>query len=255
MKCESSDGKLKEIETLVGGEPKTITAYDFKANGKSFRMSADAGWGTNLGMFDYIPNLEKYDNKIAGQIAKTLTKSKVFDNYYNKCQSLAAKIEAKAIKNLSKNNLPTNRGNIEKYAINEILRKKYSRPLKELSFDIAVLTKEQQKLLKTTKKTVKLSVETLIKEQIKHNDLNIVDFKAIPDIVTNANLLILEDKTGHLVYYKVKDKYVVLVVKSNKNKTANFITTYHYTDISNIKNKLQEKDITIIFNNLNIKKE
>ena len=35
----------------------------------------------------------------------------------------AAKIEAKAIKNLSKNNLPTNRGNIEKYAINEILRK------------------------------------------------------------------------------------------------------------------------------------
>ena len=54
-------------------------------------MSADAGWGTNLGMFDYIPNLEKYDNEIARQIAKTLTKSKVFDNYYNKCQSLQQK--------------------------------------------------------------------------------------------------------------------------------------------------------------------
>ena len=115
-------------------------------------MSAEAGWNTNLGMFEYIPNLEKYDNKTAFQIAKTLTNSKVFDNYYTKCQGLATKIEEKAIKDLSKNNLPTNRGNIEKYAITELLRKKYSRPLKELAFDIAVLTKEQQKLLKTKKK-------------------------------------------------------------------------------------------------------
>ena len=64
LKCESSDGKLKEIETLVGGEPKTITAYDFKANGKSFRMSADAGWGTNLGTKAWNLDVQAY-KKIA----------------------------------------------------------------------------------------------------------------------------------------------------------------------------------------------
>lgn len=206
-------------------------------------------------MFDYIPDLEKYDNKIATQIAETLTNSKVFDNYYDKCKSFAKKIEDKAIKALTLKELPIKRGNIEKYAISEILNKKYSKSIKNLAFNIAVLTKEQQRLLKTSSKTVKLSVETLAKEHIKHSDLTIDDFKAIPTVIKKADILILENKTGHLVYYKVGNKFVVLVIKSNRTKTENFITTYHYIDISNIKNKLQEKDTITIFNNLDIKNE
>lgn len=109
-------------------------------------------------MFDYIPDLEKYDNKVASQVAETLTNSKTFDNYYNKCQNLAKKIEAKAIKDLTINNISPKRGEIEKYAINNLITKKYSKSLKDIGFNIAILTKEQQKLLKTNTKTVKLSV-------------------------------------------------------------------------------------------------
>lgn len=256
LRVESSDGHIKEISTIVGKEEKSLTAYDFNVNGKNYRLVPDAGWNTNLGMFDYLPNLEKYDNKIASQVAETLTNSKVFDNYYNRCKDFAKKIEEKAVKDLTiRQSGNIGRGTIEQYAIRDVLNKKYSKSLRNLAFDIAVLTKEQQRLLKSTSKTVKLSVETLTKEHIKHSDMTIADFKAIPTVINKAEVLILENKTGHLVYYKVGNKFVVLVIKSNKTKTENFITTYHYIDVSNIKNKLQEKDITVIFDKLNIKNE
>lgn len=255
LTVESSKGKLVEVSTIVGKEEKTLTGYDFNVNGRDFRLVPDAGWNTNLGMFDYIPDLEKYDNKVASQVAETLTNSKAFDNYYNKCQNLAKKIEAKAIKDLTINNISPKRGEIEKYAINNLIAKKYSKSLKDIGFNIAILTKEQQKLLKTNTKTVKLSVQTLLKEHIKHSDLSIEDFKAIPSVIFNANVLILEDTIGHLVYYKVGNNLVVLVVKSNKEKTSNFITTYHYTNKKELLKKLKASNTTIIFDNLNIKKE
>lgn len=143
LTVESSKGKLVEVSTIVGKEEKTLTGYDFNVNGKEFRLVPDAGWNTNLGMFDYIPDLEKYDNKVASQVAETLTNSKAFDNYYNKCQNLAKKIEAKAIKDLTKNQKDfIGRGTVEEYAIKELLNKKYSKPLKNLAFNIAVLTEE-----------------------------------------------------------------------------------------------------------------
>ncbi len=256
LTVESSKGKLVEVSTIVGKEEKTLTGYDFNVNGRDFRLVPDAGWNTNLGMFDYIPDLEKYDNKVASQVAETLTNSKAFDNYYNKCQNLAKKIEAKAIENLTKNQKDfIGRGTVEEYAIKELLNKKYSKPLKNLAFNIAVLTEEQQKLLKSSSKTVKLSVETLVKEHIKHSDLSIEDFKAIPNVISTANVLILKSATGPLIYYKSGNRYVVLIIKTTKDKTKNYITTYHYTSLENLKKDLNNKKMTVVFNNLNIKKE
>ncbi len=94
LKCESSDGKLKEIETLVGGEPKTITAYDFKANGKSFRMSADAGWGTNLGTKAWNLDVQAYkkiaklpqnvQDKFISDMAQNVHTQDAFKNFVTK---------------------------------------------------------------------------------------------------------------------------------------------------------------------------
>lgn len=94
LKCESSQGKLREIETLAGGEPKTTIAYDFKKGGKKISMSADAGWGTNLGTvawnldvlaYSKIQNLpQPVKDKFISDMAQNIHEQNTFKTFISK---------------------------------------------------------------------------------------------------------------------------------------------------------------------------
>ena len=109
--------------------------------------------------------------------------------------------------------------------------------------------------LKTNIQTLKLSAETLIKEQIKHKDLNIDDFRKIQSLTKNSDVLIYENNTENLLCFKLSNKFFIIALKSTKDKTINFIKTFHYSNINDLQKELNKTNNTIIFNKLNIKKE
>ena len=49
IKPEKSEDSLREIKTEVGGEEKTVQAYDFDLGGKQFTLKANPGWSYNVG--------------------------------------------------------------------------------------------------------------------------------------------------------------------------------------------------------------
>lgn len=251
LTVESSEGRLTETTETVGDTEKPNTSYRFDRNGLVYDLKPDAGWGTNLGMFDYIPDLEKYDYHTAGNTLKALVNSRAFDKYYDRCSELAEKIEKKAVSDLAKAGKTATKGNIQAYAVKTLLYKKYSNLIKNTSFDIAILNNQQKKLLKTNSQTLKLSAETLIKECIKHKDLKIDDFKKIQSFLENSDVLIYENDTENLLCFKMSGKMFIIALKSTKDKTRNFVKTFHYTNLSDLKKEIQKPENTVIFDKIN----
>lgn len=255
IEVESSEGRIKEVSEVVGDTEKQNTVYTFSKGGNVYHLKPDAGWGTNLGMFDYIPDMEKYNYEIASRTTDVFVNSKVFDRFYNRCSNLAEKFEEKAISKLTENGQKITTGAIQNCAVNDFLRKKYSNLMKNTDFSIAILSEEQKKLLKTSKQTIKLSAETLIKEQIKHKDLNIDDFRKISSFVKNSDVMIYENQTENLLCFKLSNKFFIIALKSAKEKTSNYVKTFHFSNLKDLQKELKKANNTVIFDKLNIKKE
>ncbi|MGN0014015.1 MAG: phage minor head protein [Candidatus Gastranaerophilaceae bacterium] len=255
LTVESSENHLREVTEIVGGEEKPNTVYTFSKNGNIYELKPDAGWATNLGLFDYIPDLEKYNYDIASRTADVFVNSKVFNRFCNRCSILAKKIEEKAVSDLTKNNQKLTTGAIQNYAVKNLLNKKYSNLIKKTTFDIAVLNEEQKNLLKTNRQTLKLSAETLIKELIKHKDLNIDNFRQISPFLKNSDVMIYENPTENLLCFKLSNKFFIIALKSTKDKTINFVKTFHLSNLKDLQKELKKANNTVIFDKLNIKKE
>jgi len=184
LKCESSDGKLKEIETLVGGEPKTITAYDFKANGKSFRMSADAGWGTNLGTKAWNLDVQAY-KKIAKLPQDVQDKfiSDMAQNVHNK-----ENIQGLITKTIKNNLLSRGNEDVLTWFTPEIIKALEDNKIR-LQTPVAVFEDRQVKHSLGDRKTLK---QRLSEEQF----LNIYDYVKNPDEVY------LDTELSAIIYVK-----------------------------------------------------
>lgn len=94
LKMEKSEGNLSEISTIVGGEEKIITAYDFKVGTKEYRLKPDAGWDTNLGnkvwntdvlAYSKIKELpQQIKDKFISDMAQNVHTQKAFETFVTK---------------------------------------------------------------------------------------------------------------------------------------------------------------------------
>ncbi len=61
IEVESSEGRIKEVTEIVGGEEKANNVYTFSKGGNVYHLKPDAGWGTNQALNSSNYDLLLYD--------------------------------------------------------------------------------------------------------------------------------------------------------------------------------------------------
>lgn len=112
------------------------------------------------------------------------------------------------------------------------MRSKFSKEVLNNYYNIGNLNKEAQELLKSKTKNLKLSVDSLTKNIIKHTDLKFSDYSKISEILRKPDL-IKKDGNFHIKLFKnVDEKLYEIVIKTTKNREEVFLNSIH---ISNLK--------------------
>ena len=93
-----------------------------------------------------------------------------------------------------------------------------------LNINYGILTEEAQEILKSSIKEVRFSLDNIIKNRIKHPELDINDYKLIPEIIANPTKIV-EDKEDVLLF-KNNNKYYKVVIKTTINKNENYIKSF-----------------------------
>ena len=117
---------------------------------------------------------------------------------------------------------------IEKHKINlskseqiKFARDFFSISILRSYINYGILTEEAQEILKSSIKEVRFSLDNIIKNRIKHPELDINDYKLIPEIIANPTKIV-EDKEDVLLF-KNNNKYYKVVIKTTINKNDHTI--------------------------------
>ena len=199
---------MREISTIVGGEEKTITAYDFSVNGKDYTLKADAGWDTNLGM----------------HLDETLNKT--LDEKISKINS--AEIRKEFNLDVTAHDIYQEISKIENIDILTTNYKKYDKIIKSRTEFLEKLNKIYKK--NSTQENYKNVLKAFNKYQKSINKQDIILGKYIDNVIKSINT---RSKTP-LVYGKVGKNLTAeaTVLKNDLEKLVKNIPT--------IKFKLQE---------------
>lgn len=229
LKLESSEGKLKEISTIVGGEEKTITAYDFKANGKNYRLKPDAGWDTNLGN-------EAWNMDVLA---------------YSKIQNLPQPIKDKFISDMAQNVHTQNNFNefVTKIVNNKLINKS---PIKEVP--ITWLSPKILKTLSHDNLSPKTPVVVFQDERIGHildRKVGIIELSRLYEIINNPDETYYDyTRQGNigLAFIRFIDNETVLKVcikldKKKRKQIVNYISTVGKVPKSELLNHKMYKKI------------
>lgn len=92
------------------------------------------------------------------------------------------------------------------------------------------LSKEQKQLLNAQTSDIKFSLDSMIKNRIKHNDVNYWDYAKIPDILGTPDKIISDGKQHIKIFKTVDDKIYEAVIKTTRDKKENFLVSLHYSN-------------------------
>lgn len=95
---------------------------------------------------------------------------------------------------------------------------------------VGKLSKEQKQLLNAQTSDIKFSLDSMIKNRIKHNDVNYWDYAKIPDILGTPDKIISDGKQHIKIFKTVDDKIYEAVIKTTRDKKENFLVSLHYSN-------------------------
>ena len=137
---------------------------------------------------------------------------KSLEEIYNKSFELA-KIATSKINN-SKNAILFARKNFSKDDLNSF-------------YIIGNLSKEQESLLKSKTKIIKISVDSLMKNIIKHPEIEFNDYHKIDDIIIKPDKIRLSKSNNNsILLLKKENKYYQVVIKTTIDKNENYLTSF-----------------------------
>ena len=137
---------------------------------------------------------------------------KVFPVFYNKSLELS-KIAKSKVTN-SKDAILFARKSFNKNDLNSF-------------YVIGVLSKEQKNLLKSNTNIIKFSVDSLIKNIIKHPEIEFNDYYKINDIIINPDKILLSKSNNNsILLLRKENKYYQVVIKTTINKNENYLTSF-----------------------------
>lgn len=104
---------------------------------------------------------------------------------------------------------------------------------------VAVLNESLRKLLKAKVNTIKLSQATLAKNKKHHPELTINQYRQLPDVIENAQLIV-KDTDRTLVFYRAGEDILYAAVKTTRSGNENFLTSFRKASsqlVANIKRR------------------
>lgn len=101
-------------------------------------------------------------------------------------------------------------------------------------YPVAVLDEAYRGVIGAKTQVVTLSDETLAKNKAEHRDIKIEDYRRLPDIIENAQLIV-QDREMTLVFVKRGEKIYRSVVKSTESGKALFMTSLRQTNIEDVR--------------------
>jgi len=107
------------------------------------------------------------------------------------------------------------------------------------NFPVATLDNNLQKELTAKSDIVMLSNETLSKNKKNHPDLTIRDYRHIPDIINNSQIVIEKEKRN-LVFIERGEKDYFAVVKAVHMKNELYLTSFRFTNEKDIINEMKK---------------
>ncbi|MGI6394517.1 MAG: phage minor head protein [bacterium] len=164
-------------------------------------MSPDAGWNYNVGKAAWGPDLNRYDPDLADSYIKQAVKGKEFEQF----------VAGKTAKEWTEIGVvnPTLGATIKEKAGAET-------------------------------NIVFLSKETIDSHQ-HHEDIGIEEYKELPEIINDPDLVLYDD-SQRLFFYVKKFKRREVVVKITKNRSQLFVVSYHRGRVrSKMGRKIYEK--------------
>ncbi len=110
-------------------------------------------------------------------------------------------------------------------------RNNYDKNTLNSFYNIGKLNAEQQRLLGSKTDNIKFSLDSMIKNRIHHPDLKFYDYKKLSDIISNPDEIILNNKKSNCVLLLKKDeKMYQAVIKTTKDKTENYLTSFRFAE-------------------------
>ena len=91
-------------------------------------------------------------------------------------------------------------------------------------------------------RTIKLSVDSLIKNILEHPEISIKEYSNLPNYINNAEY-ILKKSNKNLIYFKIENNIYQFVIKKTKNGNELFITTFHKASINQLNKDLKRYQI------------
>jgi len=137
-----------------------------------------------------------------------------FSEFYNEAFKIAQDIKKETIGMLAQQRVEYMRLNIERHILNGCI-------------DMCKLCDSAIKQLGSSNNLLKFSIDNLVKNCITHSDVAYEDYIKIPFIAKNPSKIIKSNNGYDVMLLKCETKYYKLVIKTTKNKTENFIKSFH----------------------------
>lgn len=147
---------------------------------------------------------------------------KNFEEFYNRAYDLAQQAKHKEP--------------ISKQAI-VLARKTFSRSDLNSFYHIENLSSKHIAMLGTKERTIKLSIDSMIKNILEHPDLDFDDYLKLKSIVRNPDKFLQDRKSNLRIFKKVDGKFYEVIIKTTESNNENFLTTFHRCDKTKLKDK------------------
>ena len=106
-------------------------------------------------------------------------------------------------------------------------RKSFNKDDLNSFYIIGNLSKEQENLLKSNTNIIKFSVDSLVKNIIKHPEIEFQDYYKINNIIIKPDKIRLSKSNyNSILLLKKENKYYQVVIKTTIDKNENYLTSF-----------------------------
>lgn len=106
------------------------------------------------------------------------------------------------------------------------IRKTYCKEILHGYINLGCLSENAKILLNSNVYTVRLSLDTFIKNKLHHRDINLNEYELMPKMLKKPDKIAKSRNNEDIILFKNDNRKYMLVIKTTKNKTENYIKSF-----------------------------